>query len=190
MATQPTPSEAPKAVAIRRISKAPAPGETPQGHTTAGPSDVGIVSVDEPELNQPVTLLAIDPLGGKNQTFPSFDKSFLPLLSEFVTILAKSSRCVTGINVQSVPKSLTTRRGPKGKKVTATIVNLDIYAGSIQPGQEFDSAAAASQALGASYNSVHQALHRSNGQPVEVDGVTFEYSDEYMTRLNADVKGD
>lgn len=191
----PTPGEAPQSSATATLRRSQPPAGAPELIGDL-PDDV-LPGPEEPEFHKPVTLLAIDPLGGQNQTFPSFDRMFLPILSDFVTLLAKASPSVAGMNVQNIPRkiglpsaSLTTRRGPKGKKVTVIRVDLDIYAGSIRHLDQFDTASAASQALGCKYNAVHQALHRSGGQPAEIDGVTFEYSEDYMARINADVGGD
>lgn len=195
----------PRAVATLRRPAATPPesgGAPREAYVTSGIFDktnpAGFIEEAAPEFYHPITILAVDPLTGVNKAFPSIDQSFLPALENVVRALAAAS-AVTAQSSLGTSKPLAglpgsglfaARRGPKGKKVIVTAIDTDVYTGSITKFAEFDTGMAASQALGASYNSVNKALHNSGGAPVQIDGVTFEYSETYMERVNADVRCD
>jgi hypothetical protein len=141
------------------------------------------------EFHQPFVILAFNPLTHEARCLATIEGAQLGWLEATVSMLKTSPITLKPITSgQHGPPSL--RRGPKGRQVIVTNIDPDAYSGSIQKFQEFDTAFAASQALGSTYNSVNKALHHAGEDPITIDGVTFEYSDTYMARVNSDVRVD
>jgi hypothetical protein len=161
---------------------------------TPGHPSLGNTGLDDTcEFHRPFVVSIFSPITNQGRTLATIDESQVPFLEAALALLATVPQAPAGARRSAVGdvSRFPSQPGPKGRKVMVVSVNTDEYGGDLKHGDSFDTAMAASKALGYKYNAVSMAFNREGGGgQVVMGGVKLQYEDAYMAERNADVHSD